>query len=466
MSRDRYRITRWLIWVYILLLLFEGALRKWVVPGLSNPLLLIRDPVVVLIYVTALADGSFPMTSGWLYSIVILAVAAVGAAFLAEMVNLKVLAFGFRTNFLHLPLILVMGRALNIEDIKWLGKWLLIISIPMAYLMMAQFRVGQFHWLNAGAGKDGGQIISISGKVRASGTFSFITGPVAMYALIAAFLLYGQLQKKAYKSWLTFKATGTLALACAVAGSRSLLGSVMLVLGTFLIAIMFHPPSFARAFRVVLFGAIAYLGVSLLDVFQEASQVMKKRIEYASHTDTYAERIFGFFYMPLGSVPIFGRGLGMGTNAGAAIMGKKGTFLLMAENEWHRVVAESGPIVGLAFVLWRVALALYLFYLAAIQARLGNLLPMLLWGSTFSNLVIGQFGPPTVLGFAVIAAGCTMAAMNAGPVVDSKAADGVGRKRNVREAAAAPQSQPGHRQPVAQPGRWSVRPEEARNTSG
>ena len=38
---------RRLIWLYFWLLLLEGALRKWVLPQLSNPLLIIRDPVVV-----------------------------------------------------------------------------------------------------------------------------------------------------------------------------------------------------------------------------------------------------------------------------------------------------------------------------------------------------------------------------------------------------------------------------------
>ena len=32
-----------LIWVYFILLVFEGALRKWFLPGLSTPLLIVRD---------------------------------------------------------------------------------------------------------------------------------------------------------------------------------------------------------------------------------------------------------------------------------------------------------------------------------------------------------------------------------------------------------------------------------------
>ena len=42
-----------LIWLYFLLLLFEGALRKWFLPSLSQGLLIIRDPVVIWIYYIA-----------------------------------------------------------------------------------------------------------------------------------------------------------------------------------------------------------------------------------------------------------------------------------------------------------------------------------------------------------------------------------------------------------------------------
>ncbi|HEY4284826.1 MAG TPA: hypothetical protein VGM62_17320, partial [Chthoniobacterales bacterium] len=44
------RYIRYLIWLYFWLLLVEGALRKWLLPDLSNPLLVIRDPVALAIY--------------------------------------------------------------------------------------------------------------------------------------------------------------------------------------------------------------------------------------------------------------------------------------------------------------------------------------------------------------------------------------------------------------------------------
>src|SRR4249920_1474050 len=57
---ETIRNVRRLIWLYLWLLIFEGALRKWVLPQFSAPLLLIRDPVVLLIYLLALRARIFP----------------------------------------------------------------------------------------------------------------------------------------------------------------------------------------------------------------------------------------------------------------------------------------------------------------------------------------------------------------------------------------------------------------------
>ena len=48
-----------LIWLYFWLLIFEGALRKWIFPSFSAPLLIVRDPIVILIYLVAIAEGIF-----------------------------------------------------------------------------------------------------------------------------------------------------------------------------------------------------------------------------------------------------------------------------------------------------------------------------------------------------------------------------------------------------------------------
>ena len=65
-SGTDYDFIKKLIWTYFLLLLFEGALRKWFLPGLSQGLLIVRDPVVIWIYYLCYAKGLFPLNNKYL----------------------------------------------------------------------------------------------------------------------------------------------------------------------------------------------------------------------------------------------------------------------------------------------------------------------------------------------------------------------------------------------------------------
>src|SRR5690242_20271895 len=100
------KAVRVLIWVYLALLLIEGSLRKWVLPGLSDPLLIIRDPVVLAIYFCAIRAHVIPFNT----YVVLMGVIG-GLSMLVSFVMLYpyfplkviflVTAYGFRSNFLH-----------------------------------------------------------------------------------------------------------------------------------------------------------------------------------------------------------------------------------------------------------------------------------------------------------------------------------------------------------------------------
>ncbi len=458
----QHKLVRGLIWLYLFLLVFEGALRKWIVPGLSGPLLIIRDPVVILIYAAAAMTGVFPIKSIWIWTIGLLATVTFGISFLAETVNLKVMLFGVRTNFLHLPLIFVIPKVFREKDLLLVGKWVLLAAIPQALIMAAQFRVGPGHWLNVAAGGEGGQLESAMGKVRASGTFSFITGPVGYFSLVTVFLLYNEV-RRSYPVWLSFLGTGALLIAAAASGSRTLVGTVVIILAFFALAIVLHPPAMAKGFRVVVIGGIAYLGVNLLDIFHEARVVMQKRIELAS-TGSVAgwsgifRRVADSFDIPFAQAPMFGKGLGVGTNAGASILSGRRRFLL-AENEWQRITLESGPVVGPLFILLRVVMALSFLGQAIKAAFSGRLLPLLFWGAGGLIFVNGQFGPPTILGFAVVFMGCALASLER-EAVPALAA----RKKARRKASEATFAVETVNRPRVQPGRWAVRPQSGKGS--
>ena len=170
-------LVKRLIWLYVILLIFEGALRKWVLPSLANPLLIVRDPVVIAIYVAALMSGRFPF-SLFLLAVAILAGCSVVASLAAGQDNLLVMLYGLRIDFGHLPLIWVMAAVLDRRDVEQLGSFLLLTALPMTAVMVLQFRSPMGAFINRGVGDDeGGQIYGALGRIRPPGFFSVITGP-------------------------------------------------------------------------------------------------------------------------------------------------------------------------------------------------------------------------------------------------------------------------------------------------
>src|ERR1700750_701776 len=133
-----------LIWLYFWLLIFEGTFRKWILPQYSDVLLVIRDPVVLLIYFMALRANVFPKNRyviwlgviailSWLVSLIVL------EPYLPRKPLLLVTGFGFRSNFLHLPLIFVIANVFDLDDVKRMGWWVLVGLIPMAVLLAIPF---------------------------------------------------------------------------------------------------------------------------------------------------------------------------------------------------------------------------------------------------------------------------------------------------------------------------------------
>lgn len=50
-KENKYNSIKIAIWIYFILWIFEGALRKWVLPSLASSLLIVRDPVAIYIII-------------------------------------------------------------------------------------------------------------------------------------------------------------------------------------------------------------------------------------------------------------------------------------------------------------------------------------------------------------------------------------------------------------------------------
>lgn len=420
------RNIRRLILLYFLLLLIEGALRKWVLPQLSNPLLIVRDPVVLLIYVLAIRARVFPRNA-WVLSLAIIGFLSLAVSFIALWPYLPpgriilVSGFGFRANFLHLPLIFLMPRVLRPEDVKRIGWWSLLLVVPMSLLMVAQFHASPDALLNRTASGEGEMMTAALGKVRTAGTFSFVVGVVAYFALVTGFLVWAALKRGIYKNWVLFAAGIALLIGVAVSGSRSVVGACAVVVSSLLLVLFLRPGAVNRFGQTLLVTVVLGFIVTQTPVFKEGLNVLTTRFsnvaesEEQSITAGLISRVFEGFsegVRVFPNAPFFGYGLGIGTNAGAKFLTGQNTFLL-SEGEWARMLLESGPVLGLAFLLWRCGVAVRIGLLCLQSVRRGNVLPLLLFSSSGLPLMNGQFGPPTILGFAVFTTGLALAARNA-----------------------------------------------------
>jgi hypothetical protein len=424
-EKAKHRI-RQLIWLYFWLLLIEGALRKWVLPQLSNPLLLIRDPVAVAIYLYSLRAGVFPRNS-WIVALASIAVLTLIATFvqllpyIAPTTIALVASYGLHANYLHLPLIFIMATVLRPEDLRKIGWWTLVLLVPMSILMIAQFRTAPDAFLNRTAGGEGEMITTAMGKVRTAGPFSFVVGIMAYFSLATAYLVWGILKEGVFKNWLLMAASVALAIGIAVSGSRSVVGACGLVMASLLFVLILRPDALNRFGQVLIVVVILGFIVSQTPIFKEGLLVLTTRFNEAAEASeqtvsaSLITRVIAGFQEPLfilskGMAPLLGYGLGIGTNAGAKLLTGHALFLL-TEDEWSRIFLESGPILGVAYVLWRCFLAFRIAWLCLKSILLGNLLPILLFSSAFLSMISGQFGQPTILGFVVFVTGLALAAL-------------------------------------------------------
>jgi len=411
-----------LIWTYFLLLMTEGILRKWVLPGLSNPLLFVRDPVLLAIYVLALTQG-LPLFNGYVIALGIVGICAIIAGQLTGIGTLLVTAYGIDANFLHIPLIFVVPAVLKRSDVVKIGRWFLIIAVPMAVLMTQQFRSPPDAWINCGAGgSTGAQIEAVMGKIRPPGFFTFITGAAQFYAFATAFLIYGMLRKGTYNNALLYSCGLAIMVATAVSTSRLMLGGVAVVFLMIGVIAIFDKAVLNGAARLLLPIGIAFLIATNLDVFHEGTMVFEARLEVTGDVQagalgaatSWSERTFSDFstgVLAMGLSPLFGMGLGVGTNVGAVLLSGTVGFLV-AEGEWARIILEIGPVLGFLYLAIRIAILIRMGAEAVKSARIGNFLPMLLLGAGGLLVLDGQFRQGTTVGFAVLGAGLCLAANN------------------------------------------------------
>jgi len=408
------------IWVYIILLLFEGALRKWVLPGLSTPLLIIRDPIGIWLIIVAVRNGVMK-TNIYLTSAVLIGVLGLFSAILVGHGNIYVALYGSRMLLIQFPLIFVIGLVFTQQDVLKLGKFWLWLSIPMTILLVLQFFSPQSAWVNRGVGGDlkGGGFSGALGYFRGPTTFSFINGTVSFYHLLACFIFYFWLiPKKHVKSILLIGASICLLMSIPFAISRALFFSVLVTLAFAFFAISQKTLSIGPIILIILIISIMIFGLSQISIFKTATDVFTTRFTQASGAEggvqgTLGDRYLGGLYTSLlyaDDIPLLGYGIGLFTNVGHIISTGKMADAV-GEQEWGRMIGELGILMGFALIFIRVGMSIKIARAAYKALKKGDFMPWILLSFCLLYLPQGQWSQPTSLGFCVLSAGITIAAL-------------------------------------------------------
>lgn len=407
------------IWLYFLLLIFEGALRRWFLPGLAMPLLIVRDPVAFLLIILAIRNGKLVMNR-YVVAMVTIGFAGILTAMFMGHGNLGVALYGARILILHFPLMFVIGKVFSRDDVRMMGKVLLCISVPMAILTAIQFYSPQSAWVNRGVGGDinGAGFSGALGYFRPPGTFSFINGTAGFFSLTAGFLLYFWLQPGGFSKIILVAATAAVLAAIPFSISRELFFSVMVSVAFAAIAILRKPKYIGRMLVAVIAvtAALAILGNTTL--LKPAKEAFSDRFDNANEAEGGVKGVLGDRYIGglfraatgTSKIPFFGYGMGMGTNVGSQVLTGETQFLI-AEGEWGRLVGELGPFMGLCVILTRLALSLKLAVAAFRSLKKGNILPWMLLSYGLLTIPQGLWGQPTSLGFGIIIGGLIIAAL-------------------------------------------------------
>lgn len=407
------------IWIYFLLLVFEGALRKWILPGLATPLLIIRDPVAIWILLMSVKYGV--LRFNWYVSgMVLIGLVGIFTAILFGHGNITVAVYGARILILHFPIIFVIGKVFNRNDVIKLGKATLWLCIPITILVAFQFYSPQSAWVNRGVGGDlkGAGFSGALGYSRPPATFSFTSGTTQFYSFVACYIVYFWLQPRDINKFFLIVATICLLTIIPLSISRSLFFQVCITLIFAFIALIRKPKHIAKIIMAGSIGFVAVLFLNHTSFFNTAVEAFSSRFEGANEVEGGIKGVLGDRFLggmigafsSASDLPFFGYGIGMGTNVGSMLL-TGGTFFLIAEGEWGRLIGELGPIMGLAVIYIRLNLTLKIAVSCYNKLLIGDLLPWILL--SFGLLVVpqGNWAQPTSLGFCIVLGGLLIASL-------------------------------------------------------
>lgn len=431
----RRRVVR-LVFVIYLLAIFEGALRKYVLPQFGQYIFFVRDPFLAWAYVVATRAGLWPR--GEAMGRVVLWAGVGGMVLLVLQIGfgppsdfrLLLGAYGWRAYFFYVPLALLVGATFERADLARLARLTLWLAVPIALLVALQFFSPPSATVNVGTADDKllqfHDLVVDSAHVRPAGPFSSNAG-LQQFVITAMAMLLAMVIRPAARRGVGLAPLvvgGAAVLTCvALSGSRgTMLQSAMVMLFALPVAMLARGGA-TRTRAALVPIALAVAAITLYPVlFPEGFATFMTRWTTAARDESgveggvFGRALYGFvdFLRLTDQVPPLGVGLGFGGNAAtlmkATVDGvQPGVY---AETDWARQMVDLGPACGVAYVVFRIVFTVWLLRrVLRATRRFDDPLPMLLFAYAGYVVLLSQItGNGSINVYAWLFAGVCLAA--------------------------------------------------------
>ncbi len=438
----RHKITKLIMLLYAMLLI-EGIVRKWLVPGSADVFFFIRVPLLLVIYWRAFKAGLWPRNNGLFGFGMICAFLGVDLVpfqmFLGNysLKHLIIVAYGIHNYFLYIPLPFIMAKCLTLDHLKFITRvtaWIVILCAP---LVVKQYYSQPDSFIVAGSGGTDEYTFAGLGygnHTRPTGLFTSSLGQQMFVSSALVLLLALRLDRmrRSDLSTLVFVlALVAVLLMVGFSAQRGLVVQVGLVFLFYMWALSFIGK---LSFNFIYIPALLALGFYLYlilfpDVAQEFSDrwlgaSISESVSYGTFGGGFVGRIFYELFQFLSmfkTTPPQGYLLGMAGNASMQLpwvqhppfadqwTGPTG----WGESGLSRHIIDLGWFVGPITIAFRFFIMVSLLRQAIRVARSKhNFWPLIFMGFLTPILSFSQMtAQGTVIGFSWIFIGFCMAAI-------------------------------------------------------
>ncbi|MDF5720669.1 MAG: hypothetical protein PUP91_09310 [Rhizonema sp. PD37] len=357
--------------VVFFLVIFEGVLRKWVLPQASEMIYFFKDIVLLGAYLRYYlgSELKYPFKiSGITIALFMAMIWCTFQAFNPSLGSVIIGFFGLKAYFFYIPLIWMLPALFQSQEelYQFLRNYLLF-TIPVCFLAVAQFFSPPSSPINIYAGgHEANAGFNGFNAVRVTGTFSYISG-YTVYLSACFSLLIPLLTLKQPRLWrlLTLVEAFLVAGTSFMTGARGLLLFEILFVVGYVCILSFTQPTTAKRSAKQLVLPVILISATLPQFFSKAIEAFSYRAANSSDSKNFLERALSAFAEPTQAMQFKGfDGYGTGATHQAVPALRKifnlpfGETLPPSEGEMGRVVLETGP---LGFLFW-YALRLILIF--------------------------------------------------------------------------------------------------------